>query len=510
MGMSILVVADRAELAPSILFSGKISSFQKCLRQPNKAELELGVFGEMVLIHLNEVPPYLQCGALFASFDLNDDAQFEVPDECFKRETSVNDEADFASLLKSLRFWLVDEIPIECFAFAVCTQTMNVDCVTERHFAAFEKQLAKYARVRGSEFCDRIATAITIGLGVNFVRCLHENGCILSEDDCVAAAYQDDHATLMYLHEHRCPWDERTVAAAIITGQIGCLDYALQHSCPHVPALCTELAVIGGPCEVLDYLLLRGLPVSTNALTLAVTLNRLDCLKKLVHAEMQWPDGACLYAVQRRNLEMLTFLHENGCPFGQTSAECCAAAETDQLECLDFLHTHGAVWDAETMYVAAEKGHLLCLQYAFVEGCEVGQGLLGAAIVGRHWECIRFALLYGSFPLLKLTLVTLSHSTHLLPRMLFMLYRNLTNLRADAMIVFHFFPLTMVLGLLSVWLYLIYIHFGRYLKAYCSEKAFKEISLMFLVAAGCSLVTLVVSAVLYGTYVVLEMYHLVD
>ena len=235
----------------------------------------------MVLIRIIEVPPYLQCGLLFASFDSSDDTEFEVPGDCFKRDATVTSQTDFVLLLQSLRYWLVDTLPIECFAYAVVSETCCAFELVQRDVVkSFESQLVKFTKIRGSDLSKRVSYSISLGCGVKVVQCLHGGGCVLSEDDCVATAYQGDLASLLYLREQNCPWDERTVHAAIVAGKIDCLDYALQRNCPHMPVLCIVLAVMGG-CEVLEYLLLRGLPTKANALLLAVRTNRFDCLKQL-------------------------------------------------------------------------------------------------------------------------------------------------------------------------------------------------------------------------------------
>lgn len=156
----------------------------------------------MVLIRIIDVPPHLQCGLLFASFDLSDDTEFEVPDDCFKRVATVNSQTDFVLLLQSLRYWLDDTLPIGCFAYAVGSETdFSFERVQRDVFKSFESQLVKYTKIRGPEMSKRVSECSSLGCGVKVVQCLHGRGCVLSEDDCVATAYQGDVASLTTILE---------------------------------------------------------------------------------------------------------------------------------------------------------------------------------------------------------------------------------------------------------------------------------------------------------------------
>lgn len=223
-----------------------------------------------------------------------------------------------------------------------------------------------------------------------------------------------------------------------------------------------------------------------------------DCLQQLANAGVEWSDRACYYAVRNRNLDILQYLHEHDCPWSLTNAECNLAAQTNQLELLVFLHTHGAVWDAEALYVAAENGHLACLQYAHQLGCEVGIRLFGAALVGRNWACFQYALRAGHFATLNITAVILIHSLRLLPTSIYDIYINRNDLHANSSIVFFLFSLSTALFVFAAWTFLLNMHFGPYLKAYCSEEALVDTLKIFLVATSCSVATCVVCAVGLG------------
>ena len=75
----------------------------------------------------------------------------------------------------------------------------------------------------------------------------------------------------------------------------------------------------------------------------------------------------CAEMAQNGNLELLQFLHENGCPWDEDT--CSEAALGGHLECLKYAHDNGCPWDESTCFIAAFYGHLECLKYARENWC---------------------------------------------------------------------------------------------------------------------------------------------
>ena len=74
-----------------------------------------------------------------------------------------------------------------------------------------------------------------------------------------------------------------------------------------------------------------------------------------------------LTAARFGNLEILKYLHENGCPW--YSDTCSSAADGGHLMCLTYAHEHGCKWEEDTCSFAAKKGHIKCLKYAHENNC---------------------------------------------------------------------------------------------------------------------------------------------
>eukprot|EP01032_Pedospumella_encystans_P006928 gene6928-8306_t len=59
----------------------------------------------MISIHRKDVPPFLRNGFLYTSLDSEDTESFEVPLNCFKKDTCIASMADLKAVLNSTRYW---------------------------------------------------------------------------------------------------------------------------------------------------------------------------------------------------------------------------------------------------------------------------------------------------------------------------------------------------------------------------------------------------------------------
>jgi tRNA(Ile)-lysidine synthase TilS/MesJ len=76
-------------------------------------------------------------------------------------------------------------------------------------------------------------------------------------------------------------------------------------------------------------------------------------------------------AVNGDHMEVLQYLHENGCPWD--SDACHIAAGNCNLEILKYLHDNGCPWDEWTLSIANDKGHhpshRYVIEYLIANGC---------------------------------------------------------------------------------------------------------------------------------------------
>ena len=97
----------------------------------------------------------------------------------------------------------------------------------------------------------------------------------------------------------------------------------------------------------------------------------------------------CLAMTKMGNLDLLQFLHENGCPWHEET--CSVAAELGHLECLKYAHENGCPWNEFTCSEAAYYGHLECLKYAHENGCPWNEFTCSYAARYGQLECLQYA-----------------------------------------------------------------------------------------------------------------------
>jgi hypothetical protein len=72
------------------------------------------------------------------------------------------------------------------------------------------------------------------------------------------------------------------------------------------------------------------------------------------------PSNLCAEAAKNGHLDILIFLHQNGCPWDEWT--CRKAAENGHIECLKYAHENGCPWNEVTCLFAAKYDNLECLK----------------------------------------------------------------------------------------------------------------------------------------------------
>jgi hypothetical protein len=122
-----------------------------------------------------------------------------------------------------------------------------------------------------------------------------------------------------------------------------------------------------------------GIPNGTCAY--AVKYNRLDMLIWMHQngypldwdngCPSDWDEFTCARAAINGNLDVLKYLHENGCPWDEHA--CAYAAIYGNLDVLKYLRENGCPWDDFTCLFAAQNNHLEVLIWAYENGCPINK-----------------------------------------------------------------------------------------------------------------------------------------
>jgi hypothetical protein len=113
------------------------------------------------------------------------------------------------------------------------------------------------------------------------------------------------------------------------------------------------------------------------------SLDRLQWVVKISTKSTWQKIQTCKYAAKYNNLEILKWLHEQGCSIGKANI-CSDAARNGNLEMLKWARENECPWDEKTCTSAARSGHLDILKWARKNECP-----------WSAWTCSQAASCFG-------------------------------------------------------------------------------------------------------------------
>ena len=133
--------------------------------------------------------------------------------------------------------------------------------------------------------------------------------------------------------------------------------------------VCNCVVQCDGRLETLKIAHELGYTWNTYTSYLAAKYCTVDVMAYLHENGCPWDSGTFSTAGSAAggHLEMLKYLFDHGCPWGRSA--CYNVAYEGNLQCLKFLHEHGCPWDGRTIRYARLAGHIDCLEYARAHGC---------------------------------------------------------------------------------------------------------------------------------------------
>ena len=144
------------------------------------------------------------------------------------------------------------------------------------------------------------------------------------------------------------------------------ISWALEKCSEKKERFCARMA-LNGNVELLQFLHENGCPWDEYTCYNAAGEGHLECLKYAHENGCPWNEDTCSKAAKNGHFECLKYAHENGCPWDEST--CSKAAKYGHLECLKYAHENGCPWDGRTCSKAAKYGFNECLEYAREHGC---------------------------------------------------------------------------------------------------------------------------------------------
>ena len=379
-----------------------------------------------VSIRRQDVPEYLKTGSYYRSLaDDEDDDTIMVPKNVLKPDPIVKSISDANHLFESLRFWIVDEIPVSFLEF-IFSQRKAIPsdhsfwrkftpqfswlenarmCVNgniknnlirmEHMIRSGNMALVKAAhpllKCMPPNACD-----IAVCKGVEFLQFIDEygNGKHLSKTLCSSAVYYGkDEKLLAAAHALGFRWDNSTYNSAIYFDKLSSLKYLHEHGCQWDSDIAWDAVRMNRP-ECLKYVLEHGCYKDKEICETAAAHGYLQCLQYAHEADCPWGELVCTIAANHGHLSCLQYAHEHGCRWSELTV-CNQAASGGHITCLEYLHTQGCPWDSNTFAAAARQGHLHCLQYLMEHGCPFDSKAYTEAARGGHLKIMQFLQKHG-------------------------------------------------------------------------------------------------------------------
>ncbi|GFH53304.1 hypothetical protein CTEN210_09780 [Chaetoceros tenuissimus] len=166
------------------------------------------------------------------------------------------------------------------------------------------------------------------------------------------------------------------------------------------PDVCSG-AITGGHLEIIEW----GLDTfkldfeKQNYVNEALRAGDLEIVKWFRNRNASWNQDSFLSAVKSRNIALLDWLWEQGCPLYDHNY-CNAAVDWNPryynnekaLEVLQWLHQHDFRWDESTCMIAAAVGNIDALLYARTNGCDWDSQTLETAVEHVRFDIVKYCL----------------------------------------------------------------------------------------------------------------------
>lgn len=289
-----------------------------------------------------EVPSYLHSGHTYQTL-----SNFPMTSNSYtmKPTAYVCNDDDLQSLLVTLRFWRVTNIPDEAMLWILSTQFTG----------------------------DKGGLLSIFGVAIPSLRILLHLSVIPRGSWMAYTMRHGDLQVLVHLHQVQlCAWSKKGLAKAIQHNHFNCVTYAIQHGCP-APRNACDLAAEGGHINCLQYLFENGHQMSWDICEKAVrgsmrqypTIEasgvdfrlfvETDVLQYVCEQGGANPTLRALHiAVKHGHMRSVKYVFTL---LGQVSDSTLylTAAKYAQLDCLRYFHDNHLPWHRNTMHVLCQR-----------------------------------------------------------------------------------------------------------------------------------------------------------
>ncbi len=323
---------------------------------------------KMLSVTKDSLPIYLQ-QSQFAQGWVDSNEMVFIDASVLKMDDSVSNSLHLVHVLESLRFWIVDSLPMSVVAFVLSNSSADIVATLQLYEETlpFVSQLLKVLLVSRE---DRWATSLRCDC-LECTTYFYEHGMYFDWGySCSMAARAGSLRCLQYLHSQGFPWDDETCEYAAMGGHLECLKYLHQHGCPWDEST-TFAGAVAGHTKCLAFALENKCPCDYRAAEFSARnghKNTLHLLRNYVMCTSHEWNLVMAAAAEHGHLDCLRYLLNDGCEIVNVLVPMMASKE-GHLDCLQYYHEAGFSWCCAVTYMAASYGHFHCLEYAIEHGC---------------------------------------------------------------------------------------------------------------------------------------------
>ena len=247
--------------------------------------------------------------------------------------------------------------------------------------------ILKYLHENGCPWDSKTFEKSVQNKNIEFLKYCHINKCPYNKEISVTCVIVGNDKALRFLHENGYTFDKRVcekAAASLSLKGLDCLKYLHENGYILKEFSYSEIYHL----EILEYILKNilinlniekqielfmgfiNLPRINNDIYLEMKYSwsePIDFIKYLISKNFPLSEDLCIKAIESNNLEILTCLHENECPWN--IMVCNSAIRNDRIEILKYLHENGCPWDGFTFYCAVESNNLEIIKYLCDNKC---------------------------------------------------------------------------------------------------------------------------------------------
>ena len=274
----------------------------------------------------------------------------------------------------------------EFYTFAVVKSNFEMMRYLHENGCAWDKHACRTAAATGN---------------FPFLQFIHEHGGYWDTEVCRLASERRDLNMVLYLLRNGClPSDNIWTFQGTELEQIHkCfVDAGLPWS---ATPEALPLVIHFGSFESLQYLVENGCPWHFATTTYITVEKNVEMLRYVHEKGCPWSLNICLHAAFWGSLECLEYAHTHGAVMENDMCDKLLKSHNNNpktvlFECFKYLHQHGGgKLLTEHTYYAACNGYLEILKYLHEQGCEWDSRAAHEADQNGHKECLEYILRHG-------------------------------------------------------------------------------------------------------------------